>query len=156
MKRISFLLVAIVCFALAALLAAPLVFAAEEAATPVSGALTTALVNTVFPILGALVLALLGMALRWAGKKWKIEALQGDQEWLRNAAWDAVAYVEELAAKQIKSKEITLSSNQKLDLAVAKVLESSPKVSRERAEQLIESALALAKGAGATGERVLQ
>jgi hypothetical protein len=128
---------------------------AGEAASPLGLSLADFMSGTVFPLLSALVMALVGWAAVSIGKKYKIDALIANEALIQDAAYKGVALAEEYAARLLKEKNIKLTGSLKLDRAIAQVLKAAPQISREDAREYVESVLARVKGAGATGETVV-
>jgi hypothetical protein len=120
-----------------------------------AGALAGILSQVVFPLVAAVVMGLVGWAVTWAAKKWKLGFLLESEEYLQRLAFTAVSFVEERAAKMVKESGVSLPGGDKLNMAVARIMAQSPEISQDRAEELVESILARLKGAGATGDKVL-
>jgi hypothetical protein len=120
-----------------------------------AGALADVLTGLVFPIVAAVVMALVGWAVTWAARKWKLGFLLESEAYLQQLALTAVSFVEERAAKMVKESGMKLPGGEKLNMAVARIMESAPELSQEKAEELAESMLARLRGAGATGDKAL-
>jgi hypothetical protein len=139
---------------LLAVLYASVCFGADSAVTingtPFGEALSTLLTTTVFPILGAMALGFVSWAAKSFGSKFKIDALTADNNFVTNLAAQGVAFAEEKAANYAKQAQ-PLSNNDKLNAAIAYVMQMAPKVSPEQAQSLVTSALAMLPGVGATG-----
>ena len=147
---------AILCLFLAALLfTAPGLVLAEDAGTPLGGALADFMSGTLFPLINALVLGLVGWAAVTIGKKYKIDALIASEGLIQDAAYKGVTLAEEWAAKRLKTANIRVSSSEKLNLAIAQVLKAAPLISRDEAREYVESVLARVTGAGATADKVV-
>lgn len=117
-------------------------------------AFSALLVQTVFPVLGALVLGFVSWACQKIGTKYKIEALTQQNNFVTSLATQGVAFAEEKGANYAKQLK-PLSNNDKLNSAVAYVMQMAPAVSQEQAQSLVTSALALLPGVGATGNAVV-
>ena len=119
-------------------------------AVPFGDTLSTLLSQTILPILGALVLGFISWAAKYVGSKFKIDALTADNNFVTNLAAQGIAFAEEKAANYAKQAQ-PLSNNDKLNAAIAYVMQMAPKVSPEQAQSLVTSALAMLPGVGATG-----
>lgn len=129
------------------------VFAVDAVVVPVvtfGDTFSTFLSQTILPILGALVLGFVSWAAKYIGAKFKIDALTADNNFVTNIAAQAVAFAEEKAANYAKQAQ-PLSNNDKLNAAIAYVMQMAPKVTQEQAQSLVTSALAMLPGVGATG-----
>lgn len=139
---------------LLAVLYASICFGADSAVTingaPFGDALSELLKTTILPILGALVLGFVSWAAKYVGVKFKIDALTKENNFVTNLAAQGVAFAEEKAANYAKQAQ-PLSNNDKLNAAIAYVMQMAPKVSPEQAQSLVTSALAMLPGVGATG-----
>ena len=131
----------------------PVLALAEE--TGLSAAIAGFLQGVVFPVLGALLMALVSWAVVKIAKKYNLDILLQNEALIRNAAWRGIGLAEEYAAKKLKESDIKIGGSEKLSIAVAQVLNAVPKLTREQAEQYIESLLPSLKGVGATGEKTL-
>ncbi|MFH1027802.1 MAG: hypothetical protein V1791_07360 [Pseudomonadota bacterium] len=140
-------------FALAFLLCATAVFAADPAAVDASSApaaLAALLRDSLFPLVSALALGYLSLFLNRLGQKYKIEALTQKDNIVERFAFQGIALAEEKAAQLVGSKA-ALTGVQKLDLAIAHICSAMPKISREQADAMVHSLLAQTSGVGATG-----
>lgn len=122
-------------------------------ASPGPAALVGFLQATVFPVLSALVMGIFTLFMNQLGQKWKIGALADKNNFLFTLAAQGVALAEERAAKFVGSVS-ELTGSQKLDIAVAHVLNFFPKIDPLRAQDIVHSVLAQIPGAGATKEAV--
>jgi hypothetical protein len=118
--------------------------------TPFGEALSELLKTTVLPVLGALVLGFISWAAKYVGSRFKIESLLADNNFVTQIAAQGVAFAEEKAANYAKQAQ-PLSNNDKLNAAIAYVMQMAPKVSPEQAQSLVTSVLATLPGVGATG-----
>jgi hypothetical protein len=133
----------------------PLMAADLPAPTPFGLAVATFTGNVVFPLLTAFVVGLVTLLLKRLAAKAKLQLSQEQFSFMDRIVHGAVTYVEEYAADQIKHAKVKLTSNEKLEMALEKILTEAPQVSEERAVELVQSMLARIKGAGATGEQAL-
>jgi hypothetical protein len=117
---------------------------------PFGEILSDFLKQTVFPILGALVLGFISWAVKAFGTKYKIAALADNNNFLMQIAAQAVAFAEEKGAAYAKNAS-PLTNSDKLNSAIAYVIQMAPKVTQEQAQSLVTSALASLPGVGATG-----
>jgi hypothetical protein len=116
--------------------------------------LSDLLTNTVFPVLGALALGFVTWAANKVGAKFKIDALTADNNFVTRVAAQGVAFAEEKAANYAKNTQ-PLTSSDKLNSAIAYVLQQAPKVTPEQAQSIVTSALAMLPGVGATGNAAI-
>jgi len=159
MKRHALLIISMLCFAVA-LVSAFLIpaFAADGAAavgTPLGESISGVLSGTVFPLINALLAGLIGWAVVHIGNKYKIDALINSEALIQSAAYKGVSMAEEFAARKMKTMNIKIASSQKLNMAIAQVLNAAPKLTQEEAAGYVESALAKITGVGATGEKAV-
>lgn len=118
--------------------------------------LAALLTQTVTPLLGAVLLALLSWAMAKLAAKWKLDFLVRNQELIEKAAYKGICYAEEYAANKLKAANVKISSSEKLNLAVAQVLKAVPGIELETARDWVEALLARVSGAGATGDAALR
>jgi hypothetical protein len=143
-------------FALAALMSAASVYAAETTGTPLAEALGDLVVNTLLPVLVALAGTLASIAL-YRLKAWlKIKTSAEFDIWVSGRAEEAVQYVGETAAAKLKTAKVKMTGSEKLNIAVARLIERVPSLSREQAEMCVHAALARVSGEGATGKKVIK
>lgn len=113
--------------------------------------LTGFLNGLVFPVLSALILALIPILTyklnKWLTEKTGVEANIN----LDIIAQRAVAYVEEIALNKAKTVE-KFSSNDKLNEAIKFIMVHCPKVTEEQAKQLVLASLNKLK-IGASGKK---
>jgi hypothetical protein len=149
MKKFCLLIVLSLMFVLSLL---SYCIAAEAAAVPnpFGDALTTLLTNVIFPFFGALTLGVVTWAAKKIGNKFKIETLAQDNNFLTSIAAQGIAFAEEKAANFAKNAQ-PLTGNDKLNSAIAYVMQMAPKVSEAQAQSLVTAALAMLPGVGATG-----
>jgi hypothetical protein len=151
-KSIGLLALGFVCLALVSLAT----FALADNGTPqgpqLGDALAKFFVNTVMPVIAALVLGLLSVLIQKISKKLGTDILIRNQELIESLALKGISYAEEKAYLAIKNNS-HLQSDTKLKLAVAYVVDAMPATTPEQAQRIVESLLARVKGVGATGER---
>jgi hypothetical protein len=117
--------------------------------------LSTFFIEVLFPILGAVILALVGIILKKIADKYDMQSLMDQQSIIEDLAISAIGYAEEKAATYAKNRT-KLTGSEKLDIAVGFVLEKTPKVDRHEAKQWIEAMLARLVNVGATDDKVLR
>lgn len=111
--------------------------------------------GVVVPVIASLCLGLLGLVLDKLRKKYNLQISSETQAYLGSIAERGIALAEERGAAYIKANVMKITGRDKLDIAIAHVLESAPKVTREQADTLVHAALARLQGAGATGDKAL-
>lgn len=114
--------------------------------------LGTLLQQTVFPVIGAVLMGLASLALQWLGKKYKLEALNAENGFLMKLAHQGITLAEERAAQVIDTK-LALNGQNKLAIATGHILSVMPKISEARAQAIVESLLAQIPGVGATADQ---
>jgi hypothetical protein len=134
--------------------------AAEVAATvPVTtaapAALATFLKDTVFPVIGSLLMGFLAVLIKKIADKFHIDALAQKDNFLTQLAFQGITMAEEKAAQLVGSRA-ALTGNEKMDAAIAHILSVMPKISPERARVAVEATLAQIPGIGATGAQSFQ
>lgn len=130
---------------------AGIAIAAETAApSPAPSALATVLRESVFPLIGSLLMGVLTIFLQRVGARFKIEALTQKDNFITQLAYQGITLAEEKAAQYVGSKA-ALTGSQKLDIAVSHILSIMPKVPPARAEAITHAVLAQIPGTGATG-----
>ena len=151
MKRFICALFAVLPFAL--LFMGSIAFGADAAAAqPAWGdALYSFLTQTVFPVLGALTLGIVSWAAKKFGDKFHIQGLGDQNSMLMQLASQGVAFAEEKGANFAKNAQ-PITSNDKLNSAIAYVMQMAPKVTTDQAQSLVTAALAMVAGVGATGQ----
>lgn len=124
---------------------------ADAAAVPTAAqSFATVLQQTVFPVIGSILLGLFSWACTKLGQKFHIDSLTQKDNLLMSIAAQGVAYAEEKAASLVGSKS-ELTGSAKLDLAVAYICRAIPTVSPDQAQRAATAALAMIPGVGATG-----
>lgn len=133
-------------------------FAADlpPASIPLEGSWASVLIQYVIPPVAAIMLGLLSLAIRWFGKKFKIDALTQENNYLESIAHQGIALAQERAAQYIAADRNTLTGANKLSIATGHVLSVMPQLTPERVQSVIESILARTPGLGATGNEVVQ
>ena len=109
------------------------------------------LTDVVFPPLALLLMALSGLVVNAIRKKTGLQISAETETKLLKAVENGIAYAEEYAANKLKTSEVRLTGRDKLDAAIAFVLNETPTVSRERAELLVQAVIGKLSGPGATG-----
>lgn len=156
MRRFLFLLLFALTFtapAVSLAAACPLVYGADTVAVnPVGDAVAGLLTGVVFPVLSALLLGLVGVVLNKVRQKYNLQISQQAQDNLEMLAQRGIAYAEEKASAWAKQGVTKLTGKEKLDTAIAYMMNAAPRVSPEQAEALVHAVLGKVSGAGATGE----
>jgi hypothetical protein len=98
------------------------------------------IVQVIFPIVGAIVMILVGLIAAKLNKRFKTEIFTQNLSMMQGLALNAIDYAEEKAATWAKNKQY-ITSNDKLDAAIAWLMKQTPKISREQAKEYIESML---------------
>lgn len=104
-------------------------------------------------LINALVTIILALAVPLAlkGVQWLLVKVKLDQNAAITAAVrQGIAYAEEMAAVELRKQGMKLASSQKLELAVATVLQKVPGITQAEATSLVHEQLAQV-GAGAAG-----
>ena len=127
---------------------------AAPATSTFGDALSSFLTGTAFPILAALALGFVSWAAKKIGTKYHIDSLLSDNNLMTNIAAQGVAFAEEKAANFAKTAQ-PLTSNDKLNSAIAYVLQMAPKITEAQAQSMVTSVLAMLPGVGATGTAVV-
>ncbi|BCS54543.1 hypothetical protein [Geobacter sp. SVR] len=143
-----------VCCLLSILCLSALAGDAASATSADPAVLAAFLRETIFPIVGALLLGLLSIPLHWLGNRFKIDYLLQRDNAIERLAYQGIALAEEMAAKKVEGLA-GLTGSAKLDVAVGHILSVMPSVSREQAERIVESLLAQIPGVGATKDQVV-
>lgn len=126
-------------------------------ATESGDAIINLLNNVVYPILGPLLLGLAMLLLNKIRQKWNLQISSDTESLLLNQAKNAIRYAEEKATAKIKISELGgFTGSDKLNTAINQLMIAAPKISDERAEALIHSALGMISGVGATGDKALK
>lgn len=140
----------ILCALLVVSLAGACCAVAADAAPTSMQTIADTLQQTVFPVIGSLVLGLLSVLCTKIGQKFHIDSLTNKNNLLIQIATQGVAYAEEKAASLIGSKA-QLTGSEKLDEAIAYICKALPKVSADDAQAAATAVLAMIPGVGATG-----
>lgn len=139
-------------FLLHSLLIATAGFAADPS---VSDGLASVWSGIVVPVLASLLLGLVALVLDKLRRKYNLQISSETQEYLESIAARAIALAEEKGAAYIKAEVKQITGREKLDIAIAHILEAAPKLTREQADNLVHMALARIHNAGATGQKVV-
>ena len=103
--------------------------------------ITWFLVEVALPIIGTIVIVLLGRAAMWANKKFKMDITQQEIA-------NAVNFAERLAENAIKNNQSKLTSNEKLNVAVDYINRVLPGQNQEIIRHKIEAAVQQYRGNG--------
>lgn len=117
----------------------------------VGEAVASLLTGVVFPVLAALLVGLVGVVLNKLRSKYNLDISAATEQRLADLARSGIAYAEEKAAAYAKAELGKITGAQKLDLAIAHILNAAPTVSRQQADVLVHAMLGRAFGPGATG-----
>lgn len=150
MLRKGFSTVFFVLLVLSVVLSAGIAMAANAAPQTPAQDLATTLQQTVFPVLGSLLLGFISWACTKLGQKFHIDSLTQKNNILIQIAAQGVAYAEEKAASLVGSKA-ELTGSEKLDEAIAYICRALPKVSADDAQRAATAVLAMIPGIGASG-----
>jgi hypothetical protein len=131
-------------------------FLATAAAAAETEGVSGFLVNFIVPLGAALLVGLVNWAVYAVARKYNLDIVLRNQDVIERAALKGISLAEEYAAQALKQKNIRLSGNDKLNMAIDQVLSAAPKLSREEASEWVNAVLARVKGVGATGEKVVQ
>ena len=113
--------------------------------------LSEAIVQFVFPVLGAILMIMLSLAARKLDKKFNTDIFTEHLSQIKVVAMDAASYAEEQAAKWAKNQE-SFTENDVINKAMNYFLKRMPDIDQETAQEEIESILA-DLGYGATGKK---
>ena len=124
--------------------------------TPLGGAISNLLTETVIPLVGTAVLAMVGILLEFLRRKFKIQGMKEEEEWLREKGADAIGYAEEWAARKVEDNVGHLATkNDVINTAITKLVENAPKVDRQKGADIINSLYGRISGVGATGDKAV-
>jgi hypothetical protein len=96
--------------------------------------------GVVFPLVTAIVLALVGIAARKLDKKFDVEISRDNLKLFEALARNAANFAEERAATWAKAKQ-NLTSSEKMDEAIKWMLKQAPTLTEEQARDFIEAVL---------------
>ena len=113
--------------------------------------LSEAIVQFVFPVLGAILMIMLSLAARKLDKKFNTEIFTERLSQIKVVATDAASYAEEQAAKWAKN-QVSFTENDVINKAMKYFLKRMPDIDQETAQEEIESVLA-GLGYGTAGKR---
>ena len=117
----------------------------------------TLLTNILLPILLSIVSALVSIVLLKLKKKYNLDIDAATEKKINDAAENAIHMVEEKAASKIMDTcTKSLSNDDKLNMAIAKLVQKVPAITREKADAYVHAALARMSGVGATGDKVIK
>ena len=156
LRLFTVMLVAVSCLSAVAGFAAEMLPAPlpSEPVSAAPAALETFLRDSLFPLLGALLMGVITPLIYRVAAKLKLDSLMQKNNWLERAAFQGIALAEERAA-QLAGSKLAISGNQKLDVAIAHVLGVMPKVSAEQADAMVHALLAQIPSLGASGEKAV-
>lgn len=117
---------------------------------PLDEALLGFFTNTVMPLIAALVMGLAALALRWLGAKFKTDVFINNKAFIDAAVKDGIGLAEEWAAKKLKNTKNITTGKEKMDIAVASIIDAVPKLTLAKAQVLVDSMLARLPGVGAS------
>ena len=103
--------------------------------------LSEAIVQFVFPVLGAILMIMLSLAARKLDKKLDTDIFTQHLDQMQAIAMDAASYAEEQAAKWAKNQE-SFTDNDVINKAMKYFLKRMPDIDQETAQEEIESILA--------------
>ena len=140
-----------------------LTFGSSQAYGSVSQSLSitsfSSLPHIVVEIGTALALVSFNVLLMYLGKKFKLDGILSNRQLIQKAAIDAISYAEEKAMEYAKDRNNEgrnrMTSNDKLNLAVSRLLNDVPKIDRQKARDSIESVIGQLKGVGSTGDKTI-
>ena len=98
------------------------------------------IVQVIFPILGAALMVLLGLAAQKLNQKFKTEIFTRNIHIIEDLAGKAAAYAEEKATVWARERG-KITGQEKADIAIAWLMQRSPELTREQAQQWIEAIL---------------
>lgn len=124
-------------------------------ATDYGGILADFLSTVIFPLIGAILLGLVGVVLNKIRQKWNLNISQQNEEIIDDLVKKGLAFAEEKAAAAIKAGVTKYTGNQKADEAIAFVLSQAPHLPIATIEAKVTSWLGLTVGVGATGNHAL-
>ena len=119
--------------------------------TPLAVAASGVMTGFIFPLLTALLIGLVAWAVVKIGTKYKLDVVLNNEKLIESFALKGITYAEEYAANKLKQSNIKVTSDDKMNLAIAQVLQSAPKLTADQAGEYVQSILARITGAGATG-----
>ena len=105
------------------------------------------------PLLIAFITSLVSLILLKVKKKLNLQVSAETEAWIQGQAEHAVQLVAEKAAARINAGQVKFTKNEKLDMAIAALIQKAPEVSRPQADQYIHAALSRMFGEGATGDK---
>jgi len=128
---------------------------ATDVQTQAGSALKQVINETLIPLLVSVVGALVSLVLIKVKQKLNLNISQQQEAWINRQAENAVQFVAEKTAAKLKIDNISFTSNEKLETAIAYLITRAPKLTRDQADQYIHAAIARIPGAGATNDRSL-
>jgi len=114
-------------------------------------------IEVVFPILGAVVLSLIGLVIKKISAKLGNEEILKHQTQIEELAISAIGYAEEKALERMKKgPQDKITGEQKLDMAIGWLMSKAKAVDRDQAREWIEGTIPKLAGMGATGEKTIK
>lgn len=120
-----------------------------------STSLALAFQNIVVPVMGSAMSLLLTWILLKTKQHMNIQIKNDTESFLRMKAEEAVQFVSETVAEQIKeASTLKFSKRHKLEAAISRIIDAMPEISEEDAEKYIYAAVARIEGEGATKKAI--
>lgn len=113
------------------------------------------LVTTVFPVLGVIVMALIGWVMSKLAQKFGVEKNLALEAWFKSIAKDALGAAEEWGAAKVKEGQ-GITGVEKYDHAIAWFLQRVPDADEADAAAWIQTMLGQVSGVGASGEKAVK
>ncbi len=120
------------------------------------------LTQTAFPVIEAIALIAVNVLIVYLAKKFRIEGILKHRESMEKITLDAISYAEEKAEEFVKIRgqdnegRNRLNSADKMNLAISRVMDSIPRISREDARNYIENMIGQVEGVGSTGKTAIK
>lgn len=117
------------------------------------------ILSKLFPLLEVMTVVVINVLLMYLGKRFKLDGLMRSRQLIEKATVDAISYAEEKAQEYAKERSSegrhTMTSNDKLNLAISRLLKDVPKIDRHQARDYIESIIGQLTGVGSTGDKAI-
>ena len=117
------------------------------------------ILSKLFPLLEVMTVVVINVLLMYLGKRFKLDGLMRSRQLIEKATVDAISYAEEKALEYAKERSSegrhTMTSNDKLNLAISRLLKDVPKIDRHQARDYIESIIGQLTGVGSTGDKAI-
>lgn len=140
-------------FIFAALFAIVPFIAFAESTNVVGDAVSGLLSDVVFPVISAFLLGLVGIILVKIKNKYHVELSKETELYIEKLASQGIGKAEEIAASWAKNNTDKITGREKLDIAIAHIIEKVPKISNEQAKSVVHSVLSKIDGYGASGKK---